>query len=206
MSSDAEHHDKKIDDEEDDSIKVILVGEAGTGKTSLINSVQGKTFTPGEQLSSMTCSFVKVKRNILDIPIKINLWDTIGQEKFRSLTKLFLNGSKIVIFVFDITQKETFTALDYWIETINSELGTSPIRGLAANKQDLFDKQTVDDQTIQEYADKNGIPFTLTSAMNPLSFITLLDGLIEKYLTTCGEFKRVGKKLKRIKKKKSKLC
>ena len=206
MSSDAEHHDKKIDDEEDDSIKVILVGEAGTGKTSLINSVQGKTFTPGEQLSSMTCSFVKVKRNILDIPIKINLWDTIGQEKFRSLTKLFLNGSKIVIFVFDITQKETFTALDYWIETINSELGTSPIRGLAANKQDLFDKQTVDDQTIQEYADKNGIPFTLTSAMNPLSFITLLDGLIEKYLTTCGEFKRVGKKLKRIKKKKGKLC
>ena len=206
MSSDAEHHDKKIDDEEDDSIKVILVGEAGTGKTSLINSVQGKTFTPGEQLSSMTCSFVKVKRNILDIPIKINLWDTIGQEKFRSLTKLFLNGSKIVIFVFDITQKETFTALDYWIETINSELGTSPIRGLAANKQDLFDKQTVDDQTIQEYADKNGIPFTLTSAMNPQSFITLLDGLIEKYLTTCGEFKRVGKKLKRIKKKKSKLC
>ena len=206
MSSDAEHHDKKIDDEEDDSIKVILVGEAGTGKTSLINSVQGKTFTPGEQLSSMTCSFVKVKRNILDIPIKINLWDTIGQEKFRSLTKLFLNGSKIVIFVFDITQKETFTALDYWIETINSELGTSPIRGLAANKQDLFDKQTVDDQTIQEYADKNEIPFTLTSAMNPLSFITLLDGLIEKYLTTCGEFKRVGKKLKRIKKKKSKLC
>ena len=174
MSSDAKHHDKKIDDEEDDSIKVILVGEAGTGKTSLINSVQGKTFTPGEQLSSMTCSFVKVKRNILDIPIKINLWDTIGQEKFRSLTKLFLNGSKIVIFVFDITQKETFTALDYWIETINSELGTSPIRGLAANKQDLFDKQTVDDQTIQEYADKNGIPFTLTSAMNPLSFITLL--------------------------------
>ena len=206
MSSDAKHHDKKIDDEEDDSIKVILVGEAGTGKTSLINSVQGKTFTPGEQLSSMTCSFVKVKRNILDIPIIINLWDTIGQEKFRSLTKLFLNGSKIVIFVFDITQKETFTALDYWIETINSELGTSPIRGLAANKQDLFDKQTVDDQTIQEYADKNGIPFTLTSAMNPLSFITLLDGLIEKYLTTCGEFKRVGKKLKRIKKKKSKLC
>ena len=206
MSSDAEPHDKKIDDEEDDSIKVILVGEAGTGKTSLINSVQGKTFTPGEQLSSMTCSFVKVKRNILDIPIKINLWDTIGQEKFRSLTKLFLNGSKIVIFVFDITQKETFTALDYWIETINSELGTSPIRGLAANKQDLFDKQTVDDQTIQEYADKNGIPFALTSAMNPQSFITLLDGLIEKYLTTCGEFKRVGKKLKRIKKKKSKLC
>ena len=206
MSSDAKHHDKKIDDEEDDSIKVILVGEAGTGKTSLINSVQGKTFTPGEQLSSMTCSFVKVKRNILDIPIKINLWDTIGQEKFRSLTKLFLNGSKIVIFVFDITQKETFTALDYWIETINSELGTSPIRGLAANKQDLFDKQTVDDQTIQEYADKNGIPFALTSAMNPQSFITLLDGLIEKYLTTCGEFKRVGKKLKRIKKKKSKLC
>ena len=206
MSSDANNHDKKIDDEEDDSIKVILVGEAGTGKTSLINSVQGKTFTPGEQLSSMTCSFVKVKRNILDIPIKINLWDTIGQEKFRSLTKLFLNGSKIVIFVFDITQKETFTALDYWIETINSELGTSPIRGLAANKQDLFDKQTVDDQTIQEYADKNEIPFTLTSAMNPQSFITLLDGLIEKYLTTCGEFKRVGKKLKRIKKKKSKLC
>ena len=206
MSSDVKHNNKKEDDDEDEAIKVILVGEAGTGKTSLINSVQGKEFTPGEQLSSMTCSFVKVKRTIQELPIQLNLWDTIGQEKFRSLTKIFLNGSKIVIFVFDITQKDTFTALDYWFDTINEELGPGPTRGLAANKQDLFDNQKVDDQTIQDYADKKGMPFAFTSAMNPLSFTTLLDSLIEKYMITCGDFKRVGKKLKRIKKKKKKCC
>ena len=206
MSSDVKHNNKKADDEEDESLKVILVGEAGTGKTSLINSVQGKAFTPGAQLSSMTCSFVKITRNIQDIPIKLNLWDTIGQEKFRSLTKIFLNGSKIVIFVFDITQPDTFTALDYWFDTINNELGPGPIRGLAANKQDLFDNQKVEDQVIQDYAEKKGVPFAFTSAMNPHSFRTLLDDLIEKYMITCGEFKKVGKKLKRIKKKKNKCC
>ena len=59
-------------------------------------------------MSSMICSFVKINMEILNNKYILNLWDTIGQEKFRSLTKIFLNDSKIVIFVYDITKEKTF--------------------------------------------------------------------------------------------------
>ena len=169
-------------EEEEDGIKVILVGESGTGKTSLINSAQGKQFIEGNQISSMTCSFIKLNLNIFGNDYIINLWDTIGQEQFRSLTKIFLQNAKIVIFVFDITDNETFEALDFWYETIENELGKDPIKGIAANKQDLFEEQKVDEDKIEDYAKKKGIKFEYTTATNPTSFNSLLDYLLKQYL------------------------
>ena len=190
-------------EEEEDGIKVILVGESGTGKTSLINSAQGKQFIEGNQISSMTCSFIKLKVNIFGNDYIINLWDTIGQEQFRSLTKIFLQNAKIVIFVFDITDNETFEALDFWYETIENELGKDPIKGIAANKQDLFEEQKVDEDKIEDYAKKKGIKYEFTTATNPTSFNSLLDYLLKQYLEKMGlspnpeQKKNKGKKLKK---------
>ena len=192
--------------EEDERIKVILVGETGTGKTSLINTALGKEFNDKE-ISSMKCSYVKLKKIIDDTEYTIDLWDTIGQEKFRSLTKVFFKNSDIVIFVFDITTKETFTELEYWFKTINDELGDGPIKGLAANKQDLFEKQEVDDNTIQIYAHKKGLKFKFTTATNPTNFNKLLEELLNDFLKNGTSEKRkkiIGKKLtkKKVKEKK----
>ena len=66
--------------------------------------------------------FCKIIKIINDREYTINLWDTIGQEKYRALTKVFFKYSEIVIFVFDITNKKSFDALDYWYETIENEL------------------------------------------------------------------------------------
>ena len=193
--------------EEDERIKVILVGETGTGKTSLINTATGKKFTEGEEISSIKCSYVQLTKIIEDREYAIDLWDTIGQEKFRSLTKVFFKNSDIVIFVFDITTKETFTELEYWFKTINDELGDGPIKGLAANKQDLFEKQEVDDNTIQIYARKKGLKFKFTTATNPTNFNKLLEELLNDFLKNGTSEKRkkiIGKKLtkKKVKDKK----
>ena len=193
--------------EEDERIKVILVGETGTGKTSLINTAVGKKFEEGKELSSIKCSYVRLTKVIEDTEYIINLWDTIGQEKFRSLTKVFFKNSDIVIFVFDITTKETFTELEYWFKTINDELGDGPIKGLAANKQDLFEKQEVDDNTIQIYAHKKGLKFKFTTATNPTNFNKLLEELLNDFLKNGTSEKRkkiIGKKLtkKKVKDKK----
>ena len=194
-----------IDDEEE-GIKVILVGESGTGKTSLINTALGKEFNDKE-ISSMKCSYVKLKKIIDDTEYTIDLWDTIGQEKFRSLTKVFFKNSDIVIFVFDITQKQSFDDLEYWFKTIEEELGDGPIKGLAANKQDLFEKQEVDDNTIQIYAHKKGLKFKFTTATNPTNFNKLLEELLNDFLKNGTSEKRkkiIGKKLtkKKVKDKK----
>lgn len=206
-------NNEEASEETDNGIKVILVGEAGTGKTSLINSIQGKEFIEGEQMSSMTCSYIKLKFPIEGEVYKLRLWDTIGQEQYRSLTKMFLNCAKIVIFVFDITNKESFQALDFWYDTIESELGKGPIKGIAANKQDLYEEQIVEDDTIEEYANNKGLKFVYTTATNPVGFKTLLEDLLKKYLKKIGKQNPEGKnkngtKLKKIKgdKQKKKKC
>ena len=206
---------KKSNDSNDDDIKVILVGESGTGKTSLINCIQGKQFFEGAQMSSMICSFVKINMEILNNKYILNLWDTIGQEKFRSLTKIFLNDSKIVIFVYDITKEKTFEELSFWFDLVEKELGPDPIKGIAANKQDLIEEQKISDNTLEEYAKQKNVDFSYTTATNIDGFKNLLEKLLLKYLEKIGKLnknsKRIkGKKLKKEKddkhKSKSKKC
>ena len=201
---------KQNDEDVEEGIKVILVGETGTGKTSLINSALGKKFQDDHK-STMYCSYVNLKKVIEDKEYNLNLWDTIGQEKFRSLTKVFFKNSGIVIFVFDITDKPSFDDLNYWYKTVDEELGDKPVKGLAANKLDLFDDQAVDDNTIKEYASQKGIKFQYTTATNPANFNKLLEDLLVEYLTTrISEDRRnaLGKKLtaKKVETKKKKCC
>ena len=201
---------KQNDEDVEEGIKVILVGETGTGKTSLINSAIGKKFQDDHK-STMYCSYVNLKKVIEDKEYNLNLWDTIGQEKFRSLTKVFFKNSGIVIFVFDITSKPSFDDLNYWYKTVDEELGDKPVKGLAANKLDLFDDQAVDDNTIKDYASQKGIKFQYTTANNPANFNKLLEDLLVEYLTTrISEDRRnaLGKKLtaKKIETKKKKCC
>ena len=171
---------------EEQEIKVILVGESGTGKTSLISISMGMKFQEGMEISTSAASFVTKIIKIGDKSYSLNLWDTIGQEKFRSLTKIFIKDSKIVIFVYDITNKKSFEELEYWYKTIKDVLGESAVLGIAGNKQDLFTQEQVSEEEAEKYAESKGIPLKLTSAKNPLTFNLFLEELLKKYIVKCG--------------------
>ena len=103
---------KNIEDEpEAIEIKIALLGDQGVGKTNLINLAAKRGFNPEEQ-SSITYSFYTLKMEIDGLKFKINLWDTVGQEKYRQLAKIFFNSSKIVIFVYDITDIKSFKGIE----------------------------------------------------------------------------------------------
>lgn len=85
-------------------IKVILLGETGTGKTSLINVSIGINFKEKLDLT-FSNSYVIKKININNQIYNLEIWDTIGQERYKHLTKLFFKGSKIVILVYDKSKK-----------------------------------------------------------------------------------------------------
>ena len=97
-------------------IKLIMVGDSGTGKTNLISVAAGLEFNTSS-LTTTSCSYVQKVIKKGDEEYRVNLWDTIGQEKYRSLTKIFLKGAKIVIFVYDITNLNSFKELNYWFES-----------------------------------------------------------------------------------------
>ena len=80
------------------------------------------------------------------IKFKLNLWDIIGQEKYRQLTKLFFADSKIVIFVYDITSTESFKGIESWHEEIIESIGDDVIKGVVWNKIDLFENEAVNEE------------------------------------------------------------
>ena len=95
------------EENEETAIKVILLGESGVGKTSLINAAIGLDFD--EKLSPTFSSSFVVKNFIKNNKkYNLNIWDTAGQEMYRSLTKLFIKNAKIVIFVYGIDNKVSF--------------------------------------------------------------------------------------------------
>ena len=173
--------DKDEVDEDEEEIKVILVGEMGTGKTSLINTAIGLQFQ--EKLASTTTNSIMNKiMKINGKTYSINLWDTIGQEKYRSLTKIFMKGAKIVIFVYDITSLNTFKELNYWFDSTKDIINEQTVMGIVGNKSDLFLKEEVKETDARKLAKEKGFEFALTSAKNSTMFCEFLEKLIKKYL------------------------
>ena len=167
--------------EEEEEIKVILVGEMGTGKTSLINTAIGLNFQ--EKLASTTTNSIMNKTMTINgKSYSVNLWDTIGQEKYRSLTKIFLKGAKIVIFVYDITNLNSFKELNYWFESTKEIINEKIVMGIVGNKSDLFLKEEVKESDARALAKQKGFDFALTSAKNSTMFCEFLEKLLKKYL------------------------
>ena len=114
---------------------------------------------------------------------QLRLWDTAGQEKYRALTKLFYKDSKVVIFVYDITNKKSFTELNYWINEIKESLGDEPVLAMIGNKSDLYEMKEVDETVAQKLAEEKGMKFKLVSTKDDhKSFKTFLRSLIKEYI------------------------
>jgi len=115
-------------DEEDDflPIKVVLLGESGVGKTSIIQRYINNTFTPGiTTTGGATFSTKLMKFEEENQEIKFEIWDTAGQEKFRSLANIFYKNASICILVYDITRRESFEELEnYWVEEIKNSVSS----------------------------------------------------------------------------------
>ena len=99
-----------------EKVKVILIGETQTGKTSLINKLVYNTFDPNEK---STVEFNRDGYKTLDdLNVEFNFWDTAGNEKFRPLNKIFIRSSRVLLFVYSITDKKSFDEIkEYWYKT-----------------------------------------------------------------------------------------
>ena len=198
------------EENQEDEVKIILIGESGVGKTNLINIAIGDNFSENEKsTTASTLSLKKIKLNNKEY--NLDLWDTIGQEQYRQLTKIFFNNSKIVIFVYDITNKESFKALPGWKKDVEEQLGDVYIKGVVANKSDLYLEEEVPTEEGQEYANNIEAKFLLVSAKkdDPKKFEDFLRVLLEEYLSTkkggnSGRFSITRESV--IKAKKSNCC
>jgi len=164
------------------TIKVILLGEMGVGKTCLINSYFGKKFEP----SFFTTFAPESERKVLEINQKkylIEIWDTAGEERYRSMNNIFIKGSKVVILVYDVTNERTFSELNYWINKTKEILSNEVIYGILGNKADLIYETKISDEEGKKFAEENDALFCITSAKEDRKgFQMFIDKLVEKYI------------------------
>ena len=165
-------------------LKTVLLGEIGVGKTSLIKQFTNNTFD--ENISSSISSQYSSKIitiNRLNKDIKFDLWDTAGQEIYRSLAKLFYKDAKVIIFVYDITNKNSFEGLKkYWYKKVSTNSDKNAILALVGNKNDLYNNQQVNDNEAIEFAETIGAIFQVTSAKSNIGIDKLFQNIGIKYL------------------------
>ena len=194
------------DDNDPDSIKIILIGDSGAGKTNLITVAAGYEFN-SNSLTTRACSYIQKKYTINNSEYKVNVWDTIGQEKYRSLTKIFVKESKIVIFVYDITNRNSFESLPFWKKIVDELLSDTPVLGIVGNKMDLYVDEQIKSDEVEKYANEIGAKLLLTSAKtDSSSFSNFLEELLQDYLIK-GKGERIQSfSLDKIPRKKKKNC
>lgn len=181
------------------SIKIIVLGNSSVGKTSILERYFNNKFEENSKAATVSAVFQSKKIKIDPFTIAdLHIWDTAGQEQFRSITKTYIYGSNGIILVFDLTDEKSFNDLDYWIEEINDAVDKDKIiKILIGNKSDLYDKKISYDRA-KKYAEKHNMQFHTVSAKDGIN----IDMVFEILGIEC--FKNIQEEQKRLEEEGSK--
>jgi len=172
--------------EEEIVYKVLLLGDSSVGKTCFLLRYCDKSFQDVHlstigldyRLKSMT---LKNNKNI-----KLQIWDTAGQDRFRAITKNYYKGANGIILIYDVTNMQTYENVKNWISQIKEEASPNVIIYLVGNKIDVPDEQRlIKAEDGQKIADEFNLPFKEASAKDGTNvneiFQELLEEIDEKY-------------------------
>ena len=166
--------------------KIILIGCSSVGKSSILQRYIQKIFNNSYSCTIGVDFFMK-SIDVGDKSIKLQLWDTAGTEKFRSITTGYYRGANAAFVVFDLTSKPSFDCLNEWIENYykysNPEEEKNVV--LIGNKSDLVDKREVTEEEIEKFAKDNHIMYFETSAKDGKNidecFYFIAEKLVKQY-------------------------
>ena len=178
-----------------DVLKVVLIGESGTGKTSIIQRFSYNLFD-SNCASSTSSQYISKTIDLKNInqSLKFDIWDTAGQEKYRSMAKLFYKDAKIILFVYDITSLNSFNELrNYWITQVKENCEPNILFGVVANKNDLYNDQQVPKEEGVKLADEIGGIFQMTSAKSGNGINNLFNNIARKYLDPNYDYQAADK-------------
>ena len=173
--------------------KFLILGESSVGKTSIIEKYVNNTFNENYLVTiGMDIRYKRIEINNCDINIVIN--DTAGQERFRSMTKMVYKGADGILLGFDLTNKDTFDKVNYWIgqieENKNKDYPISLV--LFGNKCDKKEQIVVNDDDIESLKRQYNLEFFATSAKDGTNVQEAFEYLIKKTLKAKGLLGKIG--------------
>ena len=168
--------------------KVLLLGDSDVGKSSLILRYTDETFN-SKLVNSIGVDFKMKKREIDGKIIKVQIWDTAGHERFRSITYSYYRGANSIIIVFDLSDKKSFISITEWLKQIEKHAKENVFKFLVGNKSDLEDERQVAYEEAKQYADEHDLPYIETSAKNGININELFDSSIKTFLNNSSGFR-----------------
>ena len=157
--------------------KVIVVGAGKVGKTSLTIRFAEDRFRES-YLPTLGVDFMTKNLTVNEAKVKLQLWDTGGQEFVMSLLPFYFSGAAGGVLVYDITNRNSFNSLDYWLKQIRQNAGDVPVV-LAGNKVDIADQRKVSTEEAQTFAADKNLLYLETSAKTGVSVPDLFEGIVK---------------------------
>ena len=128
--------------------KVVVIGESGVGKTNILSRFCKNEFLLDTR-STIGVEFLSKIVEVKDKKIKLQIWDTAGQEKYKSITHSFYCNSNAAIIVFDLTSNDSFEKIEYWIEEVKKFARKDVVLMVLGNKSDLVREVTTEEGVIK---------------------------------------------------------
>lgn len=153
------------DDEYDYLFKVVLIGDSGVGKSNLLSRFTRNEFNL-ESKSTIGVEFATRSIQVDSKTIKAQIWDTAGQERYRAITSAYYRGAVGALLVYDIAKHLTYENVERWLKELRDHADSNIVIMLVGNKSDLRHLRAVPTDEAKEFAEKNGLSFIETSALD----------------------------------------
>jgi len=188
--------------------KVLLLGDSSVGKTCFLMKYTDEAFQETHMATIGLDYRLKSMKLKNGKTVKIQIWDTAGQDRFRSITKNYYKGSHGIILIYDITNPITFENITHWVSQVREEASKNVVIYLIGNKIDLEEERKVSTEEGEKLAEKLGLPFNETSAFDGTNINETFDDIVERIDKAFGEIPITPKQNKIFKpiKAKKKCC
>ena len=165
---------------EDCVYKVLLLGDTTVGKTCFLMKYTDKTFQD-VHISTIGLDY-RLKSMVLKNGknIKLQIWDTAGQDRFRAITKNYYKGANGIILIYDVTNPKTYDNVKNWVAQIREEASPNVVVYLCGNKIDMKEDRKVNEEDGKKMAEEFGFPFNETSARDGININETFEDLVER--------------------------
>jgi len=159
-------------------LRIILIGDSNVGKTSLVNRFMGYDFESNYKCTISADFKIKSISISSEIGAELTVWDTCGQERFRSMTRQYFKDAQGIVLVYDVGELESFNNLSVWLKEIKNNSNKDPEIVLVGNKIDLEDRKVTKEKGMR-FAEKNNLMYVESSSKEGIN----VDSPFEKLAT-----------------------
>ena len=188
-----------MDNEQTLEYKVVMIGAIAVGKTSITDRLQFQVFEEGYQ-PTIGAGFIPYKTTCNGKKVELQIWDTAGMERYKSLGSIYYRDSKAAVLVFDQTSQESANALDKWLDNFRETITVPCPIFVAANKDDLPNK-VVNMDNMREWCNAHKFPLYITSAKTGLGVHKMFEDLIQTIMNENLKNQPETLQLRKLKKK-----